>query len=470
MTDFVKNLLVNLEPSEELPKKVTAFELSRNDKFNIELTVFSHANDKPQPKNIPLGLVYTSNNHINLKGYIGSGNLHGIFNTNVNSTLSSHNPTTATKSKYNINRINYTISDSPINYTVDRIANLPSHYLWPSSLNDKVSGQHERNFAGAPPIKIDITLTSTQDSKRTCARFVFGEHIAIISTMESENIPRSKGPGYIYYSGNPDTETREKIRASLSYAFGLPLVYLGSCFYQETGGLVSFEAVSPSTIGGRAWEVISQPFSPITTDGSNWLDESLLQKTAQAFFDNYDSMELRNFLFRLWHAEVSPTHMKAAYYGAMIESIQNRETQKNNSGISRTIIEKPEYRKAIKILSRFLQKQAIPEESKELLLHKIQGGNQAPQRIIAERFYTKLGLTLGNLELSAWSKRNDAAHGNEQLPHTKIDNYRSTKLLRIILGRIVTKILGTSSQYIDYYTLYHPIRNLNEAIPQDSEE
>ena len=467
LNDFVKSFLVDLGASVEFPEKVNAFNIARDNESNIILHVFSHASDHPKRKDIPLGLVYNLDNSVELKGYIGSGELLGISGFSVNTAFSNNNSDTATESKYTINQVNYSTTDLEIEYTVDQIANLPDHYLWSSSITDKISGQHERTFTGNSPIEITTSTPSTHNMSRTSARFELGGHSVVISTMKSSSIPKSRNPGYIYYSGHPSKEIREKIRASLSLTFGLPLVYFGSSFYTQNGGVVGFEAVSPSTVGGRAWRIVSQPFAPITVGMSNMLDGELLQKNASSFFENYDSMDLRGFLFRLWYAEVSPTHMKAAYYGAMIESIQKREIEKLDSKISNTIIAKAEYRKTIKILSKFLQKQNIPLLAKELLSHKIQDGNKAPQRILAERFYSTLGLCLGPVELTAWLRRNDAAHGNEDLPGSEIRNYRSNKILRVILGRIILKLSGSSSNYIDYYTYGHPIRELSDAIPHD---
>lgn len=469
LSNFVNRFFIELGPSEELPQKVNSFKIVRNEELNIILHTLSHAGDRPKEREVQLGHVYTLDNSIELKGYAGSGHLTRVSGFNVISKMHGNNLDTATESKYKVDQVHYRVSDSAIEYTVDRIANLPDNYHWPDSSSDKISGSHERTFTGNPSIEINTDLPRDHIMSRTCARFKLGDHTAIISTMKSENISKSKGLGYIYYSGNPDKETREKIRSSLSFTFGLPLVYLSSCFYGQKGALIGFEAVSPSTIGGRAWDIVSQPLAPITLNQSIMLDRALLQATAQAFFDNYDVMNLRGFLFRLWYAEVSPAHMKAAHYGAIIESIQKREIEKSASEISRTIISKTDYRKTISILTKFLQKLPISPAAKELFLHKIQQGNVAPQRIISERFYGALGLTLGTLELTAWSKRNDAAHGNEILPGTEIDNIRSTKILRVILGRIILKTLNASPQYIDYYSLGHPIRDLSEAIPVDTE-
>lgn len=469
LDDFIQTFLVRLSPSEELPKSIQSFKILRDDNLNILMHVQSGADVHPKIKSKPLGLVYILNNRIELNGYIGSGCLNqvAIFNTTLN-ILEEHQDS-ATISKYKIGELSYTITDNPIDYAVDHIANLPSNYIWPAAANTKEHGSQEICFSGNPPITISRPLPKKENFSRNSARFDLGEYTVVIGTIKQNQTLNLKNPGFIYYSGNPDKETREKIRACLSFALGLPLIHLGSRFYTQAGGLVGFESNSPETMGGRAWSLVSQPFAPITSNRTNILDACLLQNVANAFFENYHSMDLKSFMFRLWHAEVSPSHMKAAYYGAMIESIQKTETSKPDSKISHTIIEKSEYRKAIRILSRFLEKQDIQPDSKDLFLKKIQNGNTAPQRILADRFYSTLGLSLGPLESAAWNKRNDAAHGNVETPGAEIENFRSTKILKVVLSRIILKLISGSEHYIDYYTLTHPIRALSEAIPDSTE-
>lgn len=469
LEDFIQTFLVRLSPSKELPESIQSFQVFRDDELNIVMQVNSHADSRPTIEEKPLGLVYQLDNQIELKGYVGSGTLHRVALFNTTSKILNDNQDSATISKYKVSELNFTISTSETSYTIDHIANLPGNYTWPNASNSKESGTQEICFLGEPPITITRPLPSINSINRNCVRIEIGGHTVILASIKEKNHSSAKRPGYIFYSGNPDKTTREKIRASLSFALGMPLVYLSSCFYKETGGLIGFEASSPATMGGRAWRLVSQPFAPITSYPTNILDTNAFKQIATAFFENYDSMNLQSFIFRLWHAEISPSYMKAAYYGAMVESIQKRETHKPNSTISHTIIEKAEYRKAIKILSRFLEKQKIPKEAKESLLNKIQNGNTAPQRTLADRFYSTMGLALGSLETAAWDRRNDAAHGNEEVPGTEIESFRSTKILRVILARIVIKLLQASEYYIDYYSLDHPIRLLSQAIPNDTD-
>lgn len=466
--DCAQKYMIQLVPNDDLPKIVSGLELSRDDNFKLILKVGSSATDSPKRKEMPLGHVYISNNTIELKGRLGSGMLRGVTLQQVHTELSAHNRDAATTSQYSIDRVEFRLSDNPINFTVDRIANLPSHYNWPHGFKEEKTGKYKRTFTGDPPITIDIDSPRQTNLSSSCARLTLGDHTVFIGTMDSEDIPKSKNPGYIFYTGSPDRETREAIRDSLAFAFGLPLIHFGSCFYNERGGLIAFEALTPMTMGDRAWNIPSQPFAPITFEQPNFLDNGKFESLARAFFDNHQKHYLHVFLFRLWYAESSPYFMKPAYYGSMIETIQKRRIKSTDLSISHTILQTDDYKKIKARLTKFLQKQKLDEEIIRLLQQKIDNGNAASQRVVAERFYASLGLSLGKVENTAWNMRNDAAHGNELIPGSEIELIRSTKILRVILGRIILKLINGSEHYIDYYTLGHPVRNLNEAIPETS--
>lgn len=467
LDDFIGLRPSSLTPNELLPKKISLVKVSRDPDFNIILETSSPEGDSPRAKEVPLGTVSITNNSIEFSSLYGAGSLHNVSLLGGRTELSSVNKETATQTKFHVQRINFKYSESPVEYTIDRIANIPDRYIWPNGTHNLMSGQHIITFNFDPPIEVSMAFPRIDSLSNNCAKFIFGDQIAVIAKTDGTSSTERPRPGFIYYPGNPDDVTREKIRASLSFAFGLPFVYFSTSFFRQNGKIISFQSSTPSTMGGKAWSVISQPFSPIATEG--FLDINLLQKLAQSFFDNYDSLNLREFLFQLWHAEISPSYMKAAYYGSMIESIQKRESKKLDTKVDSKIIEKSAYKQTAKLLVRFIQKQDIPEDAKALFISKVQNGNSVPQRVLADRFYTALDLNLGTLELSAWDKRNDAAHGNEQTPGSEIENFRSIKILRIILARILLKIIDGSSNYIDYYTFDHPIRNLADAIPEHTE-
>ncbi len=462
---MVKDLRVQLQPSELIPNGIEYSTFSRDDDFNIILSVQTGVESFPYVQPRRLGTVHILDNKIDLIGGTGWGTAEGL--THSLTSVQRKNGRSIAELTYKIEQINYTVRDVPAHYTVDRIANLPTNFIWPDSSSSVDSGLHERTFSGFKEITIKTPKPRTDRSNRHSAMLDFGDHTVIISQIISSLIPEHRRPGFIYYSGQPDSKTRAKIRDSLSFALGLPLVHVGTNFYAESGGILGFQAVTPSTIGGRAWSLASMPFSPITIPETNLLASDKLQKISKAFYEHYDPLNLDRISFRLWHAEVSPSYMKPAYYGAMIESIQKQEAEKLESKLSSTVIPKADYRKTMNTLTRYIERQNIPDEAKKIFIQKISNGNSAPQKIVAERFYGALGLFLGDKEREAWDRRNDAAHGNYRSLEDRIRDFRSTKILRVILGRIIMQLINGGDQYVDYYTLGHPSRPLSDSIPAD---
>lgn len=77
----------------------------------------------------------------------------------------------------------------------------------------------------------------------------------------------------------------------------------------------------------------------------------------------------------------------------------------------------------------------------------------------------EIGITLGLVETVAWKRRNQAAHGSEIDIDSVIPTIMETKLLKIILHRIVLKITGAGDRYYDDYTIGHAIREVTEPVP-----
>ena len=58
-------------------------------------------------------------------------------------------------------------------------------------------------------------------------------------------------------------------------------------------------------------------------------------------------------------------------------------------------------------------------------------------------------------------------HGGERNPDSFIPTIRKTKLLKIILHRIVLKLTGASDFYYDDYSIGHSIRKVTDPVPGD---
>ncbi|MCH5510018.1 hypothetical protein [Pseudomonas syringae] len=352
--------------------------------------------------------------------------------------------------------------DTPIHYSIDWIQNIPDNYPWPDMYSETSKTIVERHFRGLPSVTLKSERSKESHNTSAIRLKIYGFDV-ILGTKQKPKQLKNVKSGYIIYFGNPDEDTRKLIRDSISFALGTMLVYLGNSSFDQNQNWREREAVSPHTLGGRVWQLVSAPPAPIC-DKSSILDKSKIERLANALSYYADKTDLQQILWRIWYARTAPYYMAPAYYGALIETIQRKVTSDPKAKISRTILNKAAYKKAKKFLSRYLNKQNLDKTATKLLQSKIDSGNLAPQKILSERFYSRLSLDLGSIELSAWDRRNDAAHGNPIPSGSEIDLIRETKVLAVMLNRIMLKMTSGSDEYIDYFTLNHPIRLLKSPI------
>lgn len=467
LEESLEELLLSLEYSEIIPEKISSFSLKRNEEQRIVLTTQSVAGRKPEE--VILGRVYKNESKVSLKSPYGEGVLRGVSHLRTETDYLDHS-STPTKTTYEIQSIEFKHKTERITtHTIDYIANLPDHFIWPNGYTDEVTHTKTRSYMGAPSVELRTTK-SKKNLVRDSLRLRIGE-IEIVIGRSKTGRDGVERPGYILYTGQTDVTYRRRIQDCLSFAFGTPLVHFGHSSHCKDGYITELASISPNTVNGRAWSIASAPPAPIT-DGrgsTNILNEDLFQRVAKGLFDNIESYNLDRLPWRLWHADTSPYFMRPAYYGALIEGLQNKYIEDTKNKISSTIIEKGEYRKIRPTLLKLLSKQIVDQKAKELFIEKINSGNTASLKIISQRFYSTLNLTLGDLEISAWNKRNDAAHGNEISEDDQVMFIRETKALKVMLNRIILRITNGSDDYIDYFTYNHPSRPLNEAIPIEKE-
>jgi hypothetical protein len=73
-----------------------------------------------------------------------------------------------------------------------------------------------------------------------------------------------------------------------------------------------------------------------------------------------------------------------------------------------------------------------------------------------------INITLSPEESQAWRRRNDAAHGNEMPPGGERALIQDTKLLKMILHRMVLRITNGSDLYFDYASPGFVMRRLQD--------
>lgn len=355
-----------------------------------------------------------------------------------------------------------------VTYVFDWLANIEKgYYLWPDGVKDSTQEVSTRIF-GYGPDPVTLTATSTDESvSRNCLDITVGGFRVILGSSKLGAELDNVNPGYILYVGNPDEETRKRIRDSLSFALGFPIVNLGYAKYNEELKLLNFKAINGYSMDGRAFSVPVMAPAPICEPAnSNMLDKGKVEQVAGSFFANYNSYGLSSLNWVYWHAVTAPVHMAAAYFGAAIETIQKKYIDGEGTCFNNLIIPKSEYKTIRKAVLNALNGFELTPEIEKTFRNKLDNGNSVSLKVKSQRFFDYLNLDMGSAELNAWQRRNDAAHGNELADGDYISLIRDTKLLKLILHRIVLKITGASEEYNDYYTLNFPIRNIRFGVSE----
>ena len=154
------------------------------------------------------------------------------------------------------------------------------------------------------------------------------------------------------------------------------------------------------------------------------------------------------------------------FRSAAIEAIQKKYIDNQGASFNNLIIAKNEYRLIKRAVLVAMKEFDLTPEDARTFINKLHNGNVVSLKVRSQRFFNYIDLDMGNAETIAWQRRNDAAHGNELVDGDYISLIRDTKILKLILNRIVLKITGASNEYTDYYSLNFPIKNIKSGVAE----
>ncbi|WP_177340793.1 hypothetical protein [Comamonas thiooxydans] len=358
-----------------------------------------------------------------------------------------------------ISGLSWTNNDAgAVAYVVDWVENMSSPYLWPHC--EKTTDTHTEMreiHVGSINIRIPNEVSETGRSAN-CAVLTIGPHQVIVGKSTFKPPKHAKDPGYIMYLGSIDEQDRDKIRNILAFLLGNYFVHLGWTAFSDTWEPVEFNALSASTFVDLAHAQSGIPPGPLDLKIFTGLDPSLLSSIATGLYEKYELYDLRTVFWNYWHAKASPIHMSAAHYGALIEKLQNSFMKANMAkGRLPIINDEPTWLALLAKLQETLAGTAdtLEPAEQEMLSKKLNGLNNAPQSLSAERVFKMMGLAISPLEMKVWGQRNRAAHGGSIKPGQEINTYREVTILMMLVHRILLKLSGVDCYYFDYYTLGH---------------
>ena len=466
---FVRTPGFEVSDAGPLKSPISSFNITRNDKNELilESVVMGEALPGSSPTRQP-GEVWSSAEVVGFQGHSGmTCKARGVLTFHDHQTHNSHGIKETTQ-KSKVNHLEASIrSDLTPAFTIDWLANIDEGlYVWQgSSIKDQHETADSRTLGyGDGEVRLSSSRVPRQSSSSTVLEMVIDGHRLFLSRSHADAAKGIKDPGYIFYVGTPDDETRKRLREVICFCLGNYQVYLGSTWLSERSEMVSLSAVSPPSIG-RITEIPAMPPAPIGCGNTNVVDCKLVSRIANAIYARYDELRFGWFSWAYWHAVCAPVHIAAAHFGAAIEGLQSAYVKAHPTKFERNIVDSARWNPLKAAILKAIGESALDPDAARILDNKVQSNlNQVPAATLSERVLSELGLVLGEAESDAWRRRNMAAHGTELDIEAVIPTIRQTKLLRILIHRLVLRISSASDNYYDHYTLGHPIRKVTEPV------
>lgn len=447
---------------------INSFSIKRDDKQRLLLTAHSDGNSKRDLLKFPklaAGTVHSNVACVVLSSSFMTMVAKGVWSFSRNRQP---NPVTRVHETTEIASVD-SLEVAPddierVHQLIEWVGNVDtSLYVWPHKLEEKLETTATRILSAGDETLIQRAKGWTS-SMRSCLKLTVDGNEIYIAPFENNNKKRPSGPGFILYKKFPCDEIRRKIRECLSFAFGLPLVYLGYTLLSDEFEFIGFKAVTPYIIDESIFSSQALPPAPVGSRAPRFIDPNVFSRTVNALFAHYDELDFRHVSWIYWHAIYSPSHAKPVQLGAGIEALQRAYKKIAQSQYRTSILDK---KNACYLRTEFLkvvEAMAIDDAEKKLLLDKASELNSPSQRVQSERFFASLSLDMGEREKNAWQRRNNAAHGHMANRGDSIELIRDTHLLQNTFNRVVLSMTGASSQYIDCYSPKFPVRQLKESV------
>lgn len=447
---------------------INSFEIKRDDKQRLLLTARSDRNSRKDslkfPK-LPAGTVHSNIACVTLTSSDMTVVAKGMrpFDQNRRS-----NPVTKayeTTENATVDSLEAVPDDvERVHQLIEWVDNVDaSLYLWPHKLEENLETTATRTLSGGDEPLTQHAKESTL-SMRHCLRLNIAGNEIYIAPFRNHKRERPSGPGFILYKKFPCEDIRRKIRECLSFAFGLPLVYLGYTLLSEEFEFIGFKAVTPYIIDESAYFLLALPPAPVGSKHAKLIDPNVFSRTVNALFAHFDELNFQHISWIYWHAVCSPMHAMPAQLGAGIEALQAAYRKLDKPQYETKLLDSTNAKHLRDEFLKIVEAMPLKDPEKEALRKKASGLNSPPQDILNDRFFASLSLDMGDKEKSAWQRRNDAAHGNTTKPGDSHELIRDIQLLKNIFHRIVISMAEASNQYTDCYSPKFPIRQLRESV------
>lgn len=245
---LLNNGRFQITDSGPLCSPIKSFEIKRDNKQRLLLTTRcdeKSINGSLNPPQLPAGTVHSNFASITLYSPDMTVIAKGLrpFEQNHSHTITKAREATE---KAWINSLESAPDDvEQVHQLIEWVDNVDTVlYHWPHNLEENLVTTATRILSGGNEPLTQYAEERTLSS-RGCLRLNIAGNEIYIAPFQNHKRERPSGPGFILYKKFPCDDLRRRIRECLSFAFGLPLVYLGHTLLSKEFEFIGFQAVTP---------------------------------------------------------------------------------------------------------------------------------------------------------------------------------------------------------------------------------
>ncbi|MBS7787648.1 hypothetical protein KIH23_10095 [Flavobacterium sp. CYK-55] len=271
----------------------------------------------------------------------------------------------------------------------------------------------------------------------------------------------------------PDKQIREAISELVGFIFGHQLFKIGEASYSDSYYFTEQHYQNPN--GMNVVNICKKMgFTPVNIHDFHRYNnvEILINRLLPEYLKSRDKLKLNGALTKFWLAKYSPLGANLPILSSSVESLA-AQILKLHPEKKQYYIEQSKFTKLIKdeleSISKKIDTIKLEDPThREIILNKIKGSSQRGANEKLFMMFEILELPVGEIEKEAIKARNKMAHtsfgdiSDEEI----IKTIHLTHAYESLFNRIILKILSYDGDYIDYYTLGFPSRNINEFIPK----
>jgi hypothetical protein len=262
----------------------------------------------------------------------------------------------------------------------------------------------------------------------------------------------------------PSQDLRDGVAEALGFVFGRHILRVGSTLFDGDGYAVRQEAISPW--GRDVTYAASRSDLPVTLlfDGHNRRAETIVTPIVAAFLEAREELNLSRVVWTMWIALRAPLTFDTPLYASALEALMKgwfASTRTKSSGL---YMATKEFRERFgSILTKFAEI-AKDVAYGDRILRRVEAANAMGVNERFQIFFEEIGLPIGDGEDAVIRSRNVGAHGGGTSQPNVADLVKLGHGYRTILNRALLKLLRFEGQYIDYSTVGHPVRRLDDPI------